>query len=357
MLAEKRTPSRFIQLVILVCLIPVLSHAQSDLRWRAHDLNRPLPKIIIPPAQYLPVAPPSDAIVLFEGKDISQWESVNNPETKWICKDGYFECVKGSGFIRTKRGFGDVQLHIEWAAPLPVKGHSQGRGNSGVFLMERYEVQVLDSYGNKTYADGQAAAIYGQYPPLVNAARPPGEWQSYDIIFHRPRFDNVGKLTKPVLLTVFHNGVLVQNNVEPWGGTGWQKYAPYEHHADKLPLSLQDHGNPVRFRNVWVRELSEQQEKEPELLPVITLSEDNLKKYVGNYQENEKSIYKIVYEGGKLMLVKSGNRKFVMLPHSKEKFSIKYTAIDIVFKLNSMGDPVEMEQYFTGEKTVTRKVD
>jgi hypothetical protein len=357
MTAEKRTLSGLVQLIILACLIPVLSDAQTPLKWRAHDLNRPLPKIIIPPTQYLPVAPPSDAIALFDGKDISQWEGVNVPETKWICKDGYFECVKGSGFIRTKQGFGDVQLHIEWAAPLPAKGQSQGRGNSGVFLMERYEVQVLDSYENVTYADGQAASIYGQYPPLVNAARPPGEWQSYDIVFHRPRFDNVGKLAKPARLTVFHNSVLVQDNVDPWGGTGWQKYAPYEQHADKLPLSLQDHGNPVRFRNVWVRELSEQPEKEPELLPVITLSEDILQKYVGTYRENENSIYKIVYEGGKLLLVKNGNRKFVMLAHSKEKFSAQYTAIDIVFKLNAKGDPVEMEQYFTGDKTVTKKVD
>jgi hypothetical protein len=155
------------------------------------------------------------------------------------------------------RAFGDVQLHIEWATPSPARGSGQARGNSGVFLMGRYEVQVLDSYQNRTYPDGQAAAIYGQYPPLVNASRPPGEWQTYDIVFRRPRFDANGALVSPARMTVFHNGVLVQDDVELTGPSGHQSRPPYERHADRLPIRLQDHGDPVRFRYIWVRELPE----------------------------------------------------------------------------------------------------
>ena len=354
---KKGSYQGFCVLVTMVCMIPVLSYAQVDIKWKAHDLNRTKPKIITPPVQYLPIAPPSDAIILFDGKDISQWESTKGGETKWICKEGYFECVKGSGYIRTKQGFGDVQLHIEWMAPLPVEGQGQDRGNSGVFLMERYEVQVLDSYENETYADGQAGAVYGQYPPLVNANRPPGEWQSYDIVFRRPRFDNLGKLIKPARMTVFHNGVLVQDNVELWGGTDWLKYRTYEHHADKLPLSLQDHGNPVRYRNVWVRELSEEPESAPVPVPTIVLDEEVLKKYAGTYQENEKNKLKIVFEHGKLLMNINGDRKFELVSHSKQKFSVKSTAIDLKFKLNEDGIPTEMEYYFTGSKRKFKKVD
>src|SRR5262249_19770213 len=161
----------------------------------------------------------------------------------------------GAGAILTKDEFGDCQLHVEWAAPDPPKGRDQGRGNSGVMLFGRYEIQVLDSFENLTYADGQAAAVYGQYPPLVNASRPPGQWQSYDIVFHGPRFGKDEKLLQPARLTMFHNGVLVQNNVELSGPTGHRVRPPYKAHAAKLPLFLQDHGNPVRFRNIWIRQL------------------------------------------------------------------------------------------------------
>ena len=167
------------------------------------------------------------------------------------------EMVKKTGAIRTKKKFGSCQLHVEWASPEEVTGDSQGRGNSGVFLMEFYEVQVLDNYRNITYADGMAAAVYGQYPPLVNACRPPGEWQTYDIVFHRPRFDADGGLLRPAFMTVFHNGILVQDRVELTGPTAWKQRPPYKAHADRLPISLQDHGNPVRFRNIWIRELAE----------------------------------------------------------------------------------------------------
>jgi hypothetical protein len=193
--------------------------------------------------------------VLFNGASLSAWTTENDRPVRWRVVDGAMEVVAGTGGIQTREGFGDVQLHVEWMSPLPARGTDQDRGNSGVFFMGMYEVQVLDSWENVTYADGQAAALYGQYPPLVNASRKPGEWQSYDIVFRRPRFDASGKVTSPARVTVLHNGVLVQDNVELTGPTGHYKRPPYERHADKLPISLQDHGHPVRFRNFWVRKL------------------------------------------------------------------------------------------------------
>jgi hypothetical protein len=200
-----------------------------------------------------PGPPPADAIVLFDGTDLSQWRSKGGGEAAWEVKDGV-TTVTGTGDIVTKQPFGDCQLHIEWATPAEVKGEGQGRGNSGVIIQGRYELQVLDSYQNKTYFNGQAGAVYSQYAPLVNVCRKPGEWQSYDVIFHAPRFDENSKLSKPATITVLQNGVLVQDNVEIKGPTG-QQPTKYEAHPLKQPLVLQDHGNPVRFRNIWIREL------------------------------------------------------------------------------------------------------
>ena len=185
--------------------------------WQIHDRNRPQPPVITPTTastQDQAGQPPSDAIIVFDGKDLSNWESVKGGPAQWRVANGYFEVAPKTGNIRTKQAFGDCQLHVEWAAPNPPRGEDQDRGNSGVYLMGLYEVQVLDSYNAKTYPDGQAAAIYGQYPPLVNAARPPGQWQTYDIIFRGPRFDRDGKLMRPARVTVLHNGVLVQDNVK-----------------------------------------------------------------------------------------------------------------------------------------------
>jgi hypothetical protein len=193
--------------------------------------------------------PPSDAVVLFNGKDLSQWEGGD----KWHVRDGY--AISDGNDIKSKQGFGDCQLHLEWAAPEKVEGNGQGRGNSGVFLMGLYEVQILDSYGNNTYHDGQAAAIYKQHPPLVNACRKPGKWQSYDIVFEAARFDKKGELTRPAFITVLQNGVLVQNHFQILGETSWDQPPQYKAHAAKLPITLQYHGNPVRFRNIWIREL------------------------------------------------------------------------------------------------------
>jgi hypothetical protein len=239
-----------------------LALAQVNPHWTPNDPERPLPPVIeagTASTQDAPGRPPSDAIVLFDGKDISLWAGEDGQPAKWKVADDYMEVVPHSGYIHTRQSFGDCQLHVEFAEPVPPVGSDQGRGNSGVFLMGLYEIQVLDSYQNKTYADGEASAVYGQFPPQVNASRPPGEWQTYDIIFHSPRFDKDGKVLHPARVTVLHNGVLVQDNVELSGPTAHHDRPPYKPTPDKLPLSLQDHGNPVRFRNIWIRELGEGQ--------------------------------------------------------------------------------------------------
>jgi hypothetical protein len=202
-----------------------------------------------------PGPPPSDVIVLFDGKDLSQWKSDNGGgPAKWAVKNG-FATVNGTGGISTKQSFGDCQLHIEWAAPAEVKGEGQGRGNSGIFMSGRYEIQILDSYNNTTYYHGQAGAVYKQYAPLVNACRKPGEWQAYDIIYHAPRFDSDGELLRPGTVTILQNGVLIQDHVDIMGPTASPGKPKYEAHPLKQPLALQDHNNPVRFRNIWIREL------------------------------------------------------------------------------------------------------
>jgi len=200
---------------------------------------------------------PADAIVLLGSDEPIEWRHSDGRPVEWLVENGVMTVVGGTGDIETVRSFADVQLHIEWRAPVPVKGESQGRGNSGVFLQKLYEVQVLDSYGNRTYSNGQASSIYKQHIPLVNASRPPGEWQAYDIVFDAPRFNGEGALERPAYLTVLHNGVLVQNHVELQGGTVYIGLPSYSAHAPALPLLLQDHGNPVSFRNVWVRELEQ----------------------------------------------------------------------------------------------------
>jgi hypothetical protein len=192
--------------------------------------------------------PPSDAIVLFDGKDLSAWENGD----RWRVEDGV--AIARRGDITTKQSFGDCQLHVEWSAPVPARGEGQGRGNSGVFLMDRYEMQVLDSYENETYSDGQAGAIYKQTPPLVNAMRPPGEWNTYDIIWTAPRFNDDGSLESPAYITALHNGVVILNHFKLLGDTPFTDVPEYEAHGD-APIRLQDHGNPLRFRNIWVREL------------------------------------------------------------------------------------------------------
>jgi hypothetical protein len=229
-------------------------------KWEVHDPKRPKPQVVTPgtfSTEQEPGKAPSDAIVLFDGKDLSKWRG-DKGEAQWKVENGYFQVVAKTGSITTKEQFGDIQLHVEWMAPNPPKGNSQGRGNSGIFLMGMYECQVLDTYQNDTYADGGAGSVYGQYPPLANANRPPGQWQVYDIVFRKPRYEN-GEVKEPARITAFLNGVLVQDSTPAIGPTTHKKLAKYpSKHPEQGPISLQDHGDPVRFRNIWVRKLNEQ---------------------------------------------------------------------------------------------------
>jgi len=274
-LAMKNT--RFPIIAVLFLSSVPICRAQVDPQWKIHDRDRPAPTVITPGAASTQAAPglaPSDAVILFDGKDLSHWVQKDGSPAKWKVvpsgappktaeqylkkkedAEGYFEVVPKTGELHSKDSFGDCQLHVEFSEPNPPKGEDQDRGNSGVFLMGLYEIQVLDSYQSKTYADGQAAAVYGQYPPLVNASRPPGQWQTYDIIFHGPRFDGSGTLTRPARVTVIHNGVLVQDNVEIAGPTAHGDRPKYQTTPEKLPLALQDHNHPVRYRNIWIRNL------------------------------------------------------------------------------------------------------
>ena len=227
---------------------PMLPNSQ----WHVHDPNRAQPVIVTPGTAFSAQAtPPSDAIVLFNGTDLSGWTDLKGQPAPWEIVDGAMVAKKSD--IRTKQEFGDIQLHVEFCEPVPAEGSGQGRGNSGVFFMGKFELQVLDCYDNKTYPDGQTAALYGQHPPLVNACRKPGDWQTYDIIFNVPHFDADGKLVSPGYATVFHNGVLTQNHQAIRGDTNWRSVGDYKSHDSTGPIALQYHNNSVAFRNIWVR--------------------------------------------------------------------------------------------------------
>ena len=230
-----------------------------DLPYHVHDPARPHPKVVTP--ALTPGGPPSDAVVLFDGKDLSKWYSRGRGpnagkdlDAQWTVENGYFQVKAGTGELISRPKFGDCQIHIEWASPAEVRGTSQGRGNSGVLIMTRYEVQVLDAWNNPTYADGQASAIYGQWPPLANPARRPGEWNTYDIVFEAPRFEGE-RVLKPAFITVIYNGVAVHNRKASMGPMVYRQVAKYTPHPAEDSLALQDHNNPVRYRNVWVRRL------------------------------------------------------------------------------------------------------
>lgn len=230
----------------------VRSASRNPLDYEIHDMNRPMSPVVEPGTFSENCKPPSDAIVLFDGSNLDQWNG------KWEVKDGYVKVIPKAGDLVTKQTFGDCQLHIEWSSDPDSKGEAQHKSNSGVFFMQTYEIQVLDTYKNenKTYADGQAGSIYGQYPPLANPARAAGDWNAYDIIFHRPHFDQNGKCVKPATATVIFNGVLVQDHESIIGPTSHGKRTDYKAHADKAPLKLQDHrDDPIRYRNIWIRPL------------------------------------------------------------------------------------------------------
>jgi hypothetical protein len=307
--------------------------AQPASTWLGHDRTRPSPTVVTPgtsSTQDQPGKPPTDAIVLFGGSDLSPWAAMDGQPTKWVVKDGAMECVPGSGYVRTLRNFGDCQLHLEFAVPAKVEGSSQGRGNSGLFFGgTRYEIQVLDSFENKTYADGSCASVYNQYPPLVNASRKPGEWQSYDILWTAPRFDADAHLVSAPRITVFHNGVVVQNNVELFGETGWLERAPFRAHPEKLPIALQDHGNPVRYRNIWVRELKPGK-------PELSLAETLLDSYCGDYRWGRDGVVEVRRGQDATLAVKIAGTTFQMFAETPSHFFAK--TVDVQCDFKSSGD-------------------
>jgi hypothetical protein len=336
--------------------------AQAPLRWKAHDMARPRPVVVNPPPQALPAPAPPDAVVLFDGKSLAEWRSADGGPAKWVVKDGIMEVGPKAGDIRTVKGFGDCQLHVEWMAPSPAKGADQDRGNSGVFLMGLYEVQVLDCFGNTTYADGMTAAIYGQYPPLVNACRPPGEWQAYDIVFRRPRFRPDGGLVSPARITVIHNGVLVQDDVEPWGPTSWLQALPYTAHADKLPLGFQDHGNPVRYRNVWLRELPETLAPGPpeDVRPSVNLSAATLDRYVGKYRVDDEASASFTVSRMDRRLYCNfyfNGQPLELVAHSEKDFSLRWTAGEVAFDAKADGSIGRLTFTLGGDVRTATKIE
>jgi hypothetical protein len=249
MMSRKSILALFVAVLGSAGIVVALQEYKSGIIW-------PEPKMVTPGEAG---GPPADAIVLFDGKSLDAWQGGD----KWEIADGV-ATAKATG-LNTKEKFGDCQFHLEFATPEKVSGSGQGRGNSGIYFMGHYEVQVLDSWENPTYFDGQCAAIYKQTPPMVNASKKPGEWQTYDIVFEAPKFDDEGKVTKPAYLTVFHNGILVQNHFELQGGTYFDKPASYTKHPERESIHIQFHGNPVKFRNIWLREFAPLVGKKPEL--------------------------------------------------------------------------------------------
>lgn len=269
-------------LALIIVFHCALAAQVSDTSWPIHSLGRTQPAVVKPGLD--PGGAPSDAIILFDGINTNGWQTAEKRPVPWAVHDGVLEVKPGTGNIETVQPFGDCQLHLEWAEPAPPNGNGEERGNSGVILMGLYEVQVLDSYENSTYPDGTVGAIYGQYPPLVNVARPAGEWQSYDIVFRRPHFDASGRLLRTARITVLQNGVLIQDAASPTGPTSHSDRAPYIDLGDRLPLILQEHGAPVRFRNIWLRPLP----SEPEPLPatsvvVLKATDADLRAFVGSF--------------------------------------------------------------------------
>jgi hypothetical protein len=313
-------------------------------RWRQHDIRRPRPPVVQPSEGMIAAKPPKDAVILFDGSNLDSWKSPDGGPARWRVTDGYLETAPGSGPIETKGKFGDIQLHVEWESPNPPGGVGQDRGNSGIFLMGQFEIQVLDSYQADTYADGQAGAIYGQYPPLFNASRPPGEWQTYDIAFRRPRFDASGRLQESARVTLLHNGILVQNNEEAFGPTSWLKWLPYTDQGDRGPISLQDHDHPVRFRNIWLRELPERAAPTASDLArskVVTLTAEVLDRYAGRYLLNAKPgapKATIAREGGHLTVsFPFRPRPLELEPISETEFDMPFTDGRFTFRKDDRG--------------------
>lgn len=330
--------------LLLVMGLPEAAAAQQPSGWKQHEWNRPRPPVVEPVPLELPAPVPADAIVLFGDDGLDAWQKPDGSAAPWVVQDGFFQVQPGSGSIQTREEFGDVQLHVEWASPSPPRGTNQDRGNSGVFLMGRYELQILDSYDSQTYADGQAGAVYGQYPPLANATRPPGEWQAYDIYFRRPRFDDDGSLLEPARVTVVHNGILVQNNEEILGPTSYMQYSPYSAHADTGPIQLQDHGHPVRYRNIWVRPIPARPAPPAGYPPAgIELTSGLLDRYVGTYNRGEQgegsALVVVTREGDHLLADINTHSAQRLTPLSDTEFALSHTGGRLIFELDAQGSP------------------
>lgn len=317
--------------------------AQTPFGWRAHDPVRPKPPIVKPALQTLPVPPPSDALVLFDGSDLSRWCFEEGEPARWLVQEGYLEVVPNSGNLRTTQSFGDIQLHLEWSVPLMADEVGQHRANSGVLLMGKYEVQVLDSYRSDTYADGQAAAIYGQHPPLANACLAPGEWQTYDISFRRPRFDENGTILNPARISVVHNGVLVQDATQLKGPTAWLRNKPYAPHPDRLPLVLQDHGSPVRYRNIWLRELGENETKPPRLAVAANrlLPAEQVSRYTGLYETDRGLTFSVSERESILFFGLAGGQRMRLAMNSSRDFDLIGSAAHVRFAFSSGLQPAD----------------
>jgi hypothetical protein len=333
----------------------------NDFEYDIHSTDRPYPEVVDPgtPSSLDEAGqPPSDAIVLFDGSDLSQWLTRDSEPADWKVGNGYIECVPGKSTIYSKQSFGDCQLHIEWATPAQVEGKGQGRGNSGVYLMGLYEVQVLDSYQNTTYPDGQAAALYGQYPPEVNASRQPGVWQTYDIIFHRPRFSPTGEVIKPALITVLHNGVLVQDHVQLTGPTMNRLRLDYYAHDSRLPISLQNHRNPVRFRNIWVRDLEQDKEQATTSMARSNASPD-IVAMAGTFQNPDNPDDRIVLAAkeGQLFVKEMTSRDIALHPQSGSSFYAYEDQLQINIRTNREGKVSGLRVFQRGKMLQYDRVD
>lgn len=319
------------------------AQAETNSGYLIHDMERAEAPVVTPGTNG---GPPADAIVLFDGTDLSAWRTEDGAVPTWKVQDGYFEVTAGADDIFSKEKFGDCQLHVEWASPAETGGkEGQSRGNSGIFFMEKYEIQVLDSYQNRTYADGHAGSIYAQYPPQVNATRPPGEWQTYDIVFHRPIFKKDGSLKRPARITAFLNGVLVQDNVQLTGPTGWLQQKPYEAHAPKMSLKLQDHDHPVRYRNLWVRPLTARNHLKK--IPMKTrenkveLTAAQLDRFVGSYDHDaEKEIPFIIVrrDGNTLYATIRDKQEWPLFAQTENEFVFDNFDGTLTFESDAQGN-------------------
>jgi hypothetical protein len=334
-------------------------------RWRQHDIRRPRPQVVEPADSGIAARPPKDAILLFDGTNLDAWKPrEGGGPARWKIVDGTMQTVPGAGAIETRAHFGDIQLHVEWAVPNPPHGVGQDRGNSGIFLMGEFELQVLDSYRADTYADGQAGAIYGQYPPLFNASRPPGQWQTYDVAFRRPRFDASGRLIEPARVTLFHNGILVQNNEEPFGPTAWLQGPPYDPRlARGGPIQLQDHDHPVRYRNVWLRKLPER--PKPSAADIqrpraVKLPQELLDRYAGSYRpkasRSDSPPWKVSRDGDHLtLLLPARTIALELVPISETQFDMPQTDGRFTFESDPGGKVTGVQfRIGDGDRTLMR---